>query len=379
VSFVVNDTNLLLNPLNGTLIYVFDGTSIIFTNEVSIGTNVMPYSNLRMGQTYEYAIVGVFDPLDGLGKRAFILQQNTFTTSKGFEFDETSSTVDSISLSLDKLDLNNGIVTQVEVLLNDNVILTSNENNLAYTFNDLLSNTLYDVVVNYSYSINENGENVTITDTIETQIQTDARPIPTLTFEIISVDDSQVEFTYLVSDIEIVALEKAELYLGNTLIETITSLEDFNLSSLLSDTNYAVVLYYAYDLNDGNGPIPTTYSSSFKTESKFIPSVMFTSAINFGNQLFAKFRITDQSDVASILSFDLYKDGQIVQTINSFTTRLVANQTYIFEGDLTFTYLGSGDYLLVANYSYDLNDGQGIINVDSIEIEDENTLRFISN
>jgi hypothetical protein len=94
--------------------------------------------------------------------------------------------------------------------------------------------------------------------------------------------------------------------------------------------------------------------------------------------LFAYFRLTDPSAVAEIVSFDLYKDGTLVQSISeNIVLRLLANETYIFEGDLSFEYLGSGDYLLVANYTYDLNDGNGVITIDTTGVNDNNTLGYI--
>lgn len=379
VSFVVNDSNLLLNPTNGTMMYIFDGTRIVFQNVVSIGTNVIPYSNLRMGSTYEYAIVGVFDPLDGLGKRAFILHQNIFTTSKGFEFSLEESTTEVISFSIDALDLNNGSVDLVEIILNDEVVVSSLENLTSYTFEGLLSNTAYTVVANYRYSITENGASVEVSDTIETEITTQAKPVPIVEITVLEVSDDDISFTYDVSDLSSVIFEKLELYLNDTLVETMTELSSINLASLLSNTTYDLILYYTYDLNDGNGAIAVNYESSFTTLEKTAPTIIFTSAIAFGNSLFAKFRISDIDDLVEIIRFDLYKDGILVQSISEeITTQLAADETYVFDGDLTFEFLGSGDYILVAIYQYDLNDGNGFILVDTTDISDDNTLRYIA-
>jgi hypothetical protein len=379
VSFVVNDVNLLLNPTNGTMIYVFDGTNIVFANTVSIGTNVMPYSNLRMGSTYEYAIVGVYDPLDGLGKRAFILHQNTFTTSKGFAFDNISSETDSISFDINAFDLNNGSIDLIEVALNDEVIQSSTLDLESYVFDSLLSNTNYDVTVTYSYSITVDGTSVKVTDTIQTQVKTATKPTPTINFSVLEVSQKDISFAYQVSDIESVTFEKIDLLLEGELVFTISDLSTLSLDMLLSNSNYSVLLYYTYNLNDGNGDIPQTFESSFKTLSNTKPEVVFTSAIAFASTLFAKFRLTDPSAVGEIVSFDLYKDGTLVQSISeNIVLRLLANETYIFEGDLSFEYLGSGDYLLVANYTYDLNDGNGVITIDTTDVNDINTLRYIN-
>lgn len=379
VAFVINDVNLLLNPINGTMIYVFDGSSIVFSNTVSVGTNVMPYSNLRMGSTYEYAIVGVFDPLDGLGKRAFILHQNTFTTSKGFEFDDLSSTTDSISFSIDALDLNNGSINLIEVILNDEIVQTSELDLEVYVFDSLLSNTNYDVVVTYSYSITVDGTQVEVSDTIQTQIKTEVKPTPTINVTILEVTQEGVQFSYQVSDIESVSFERVDVLLEGDVVLSITDLSNLSLDSLLSNTNYTVILYYTYDLNDGSGNIPQTYESSFKTLAKTNPEIIFTSAIAFSNTLFAKFRLTDPNDLAEIISFDLYKDGELIQTISeNIVLRPVLDKDDTFEGDLTFQFLGQGDYLLVANYKYDLNDGNGVITIDTTGVNDDNTLRYIN-
>jgi hypothetical protein len=69
--------------LDTAFLYVFDGTNIMYTQPVNIGVNSISIPDLMMGHTYEYAITTVFDPLDSVGARLFVLNQGIITTLHG--------------------------------------------------------------------------------------------------------------------------------------------------------------------------------------------------------------------------------------------------------------------------------------------------------
>lgn len=280
LSIDILDTESLLDTTNLPLLYIFDGEVITQTQTLNIGLNQITVSNLLMGNSYEYAVVAVYNPLDGLGQRPFVLASNTFET------------LDGMALTIDE-------ITTTAV----------------------------------TYSVKELTENV----------------------ELISVS----------------------LYDGDTLIETNNTSVTFTFNTLLSNTDYVLEMTYAYTLNGTT--FTKTVTGNFKTTALTPPSLTITSIVAFDTSLFATFRLSDPDAIARIIRFDLYKDGELIEFIdNNIDISLVSGETFIYEGNLTFTYTGPGDYLVVAIYAYNLNDGYEDMLINSIDIDADNTLRFIS-
>jgi hypothetical protein len=263
--------------LDTAFLYVFDGTNIIYTQPVSIGANTFVVSDLMMGHTYEYAITTLFDPLDSIGSRLFILNQGIIETLHGV-IPSVTSTQEGVSSSLATLD---GVtITSVSLYLNDTLVSSITETNNAYVLEDLLSNTTYELRTTYTYTFN---------------------------------------------------------------------------GSSLSQTNI----------------------ETFTTDAKDIPTIKVLSAVSFGNLVFSTFRVTDVDDTITDLEVRLYKDGDLVQTLTNVTlTPQVANPG-TFNASVNLTYTGIGDYLIVVVYTYDLNEGNPLVTVDSLDINADHTLRYL--
>ena len=124
LSFNVSDVDNLINLTNGLNIYLFDAEKLVYTNKLSLGNNLIPYSNLKLGNPYTYVIMGVYDLYDGLGKKAYVLHQNTFETQNGYTYNLVTPTYDSILLSYNKLEGFDGTLKEINVYKGEELVQT---------------------------------------------------------------------------------------------------------------------------------------------------------------------------------------------------------------------------------------------------------------
>ena len=275
LEFTLTDLSSL--SVDTAFLYVFDGTNIMYTNPVSIGINSFVVSDVMMGHTYEYAITTLFDPLDGLGERLFVLNQGIITTLHGVT-PRVTSTQDGVASTLIPLD---GVsITSVSLYLNDTFVSSIIETNNAYVLEDLLSNTTYELRSTYTYTLN---------------------------------------------------------------------------GRLLSQTSI----------------------ETFTTDAKDIPIVKVLSAVSFGNIVFSTFRVTDVDNTITDLEVRLYKDGALVQTLANVTLIPQVANPGTFNASVNLTYSGIGDYLIVVAYAYDLNEGNPLVIVDTLDMNADHTLRYL--
>ena len=368
----------MINTDSPAYLYVFDGETIINQFTLQVGNNVVPFTNLKMGTAYEYAIVAAFDPLDGLGRRAFVLEGNTFTTNQGINESNLTSSYDSVSFDLLTLDDKVTGIVSIKVYQNDTLIQEISESSTSYSVSDLLSNTTYTFDVEYSYTFFSEETDTVLFDTYRFEAKTLEKEIPTLVLDLTSSSDS-ITFEMTFSDESIVSVEKIELFLNNELVSTLTSFDSLSFLELLSNTNYSLIVTYSYDLNDGNGAITVELNNEFSTLENITPELTLTSMIAFGDSIFASFLVEDPDNLMNLVRFDLYKDNILIGTVFAEDIQLLeTNEENVLKGDLVFDFDGSGDYLLVAVYSYDLNDGNGLIVIDSTDVNASNTLRYIA-
>jgi hypothetical protein len=378
VSFTLNNHYDLINTDSPAYLYVFDGETIINQFTLQVGNNVVPFTNLKMGTAYEYAIVAAFDPLDGLGRRAFVLEGNTFTTNQGINESNLTSSYDSVSFDLLTLDDKVAGIVSIKVYQNDTLIQEISESSTSYSVSDLLSNTTYTFDVEYSYTFSSEETDTVLFDTYRFEAKTLEKEIPTLVLDVSSSSDS-ITFEMTFSDETIVSVEKIELFLNNELVSTLTSFDSLSFLELLSNTNYSLKVTYSYDLNDGNGAITVELNNEFSTLENITPELTLTSMIAFGDSIFASFLVDDPDNLMNLVRFDLYKDDILIGSVLAEDIQLLeTNEENVLKGDLVFDFDGSGDYLLVAIYSYDLNDGNGLIVIDSTDVNASNTLRYIA-
>ena|GEM_PF-3518186 len=361
-----DDSNLIGN--NELSVYLFDG-EIVTKKGLKVGQNKVLFDNLTMSTLYEYGVITVFDMLDGEMAHPEWLLRKTFSTMGAFQIENIKTTVNSISFELE----NNGDIGTIDAISLYNAM--TNElveekvgiEEKTIFFNELFSNHLYNLYVDYSYESNS-GE--TISDWIgEIGVRTQARTMPTVVIE--NIIPTQTSFTYevTINDAEGVgSITKIELLYGDGQKIEVEDLMSREFSGLLSDSNYSVSVTYTYDLNDGNGIQTIIKTESVKTKTKRVPMVNLSDFFATKNKIECKLDFIDFDDIGSIIEIGI-KDGEdLIQTTEESTS-------------LSFDDLQSGIvYTIYIQYDYDLNDGKGINSdiysvdyptlVDSISVEE---------
>lgn len=376
LSFVVTDVSNLVNINNGLMMYVFDGTSIINISKLQLGMNVFPFSNLHMGKTYEYAIVAVYDQLDGRGKCANILASNKFTTKEGIKYENIETSYDYIKINFEQLHKEELTIEKVVLLNSDEIIEPVKNSDNSYIFNNLLSNKEYTIETTYSYTIVENGKPVVINKTIETTVETDSRPIPTIEFVDVVPGKEDVTFNFNINDTlpTLGKITAIKLYKDGLLIRDNLSTTNFTINELLSNNTYEIEVEYQYDLKDGNPRQILTYRYEFTTLENATPKVELTSAIIFGDMLTVWFSVNDPDTTLGIIGFEVYNSsGEKVayKDAPDYFNDLTC------EGDVSFTGITNNDsYTIYAIYLYDLNDGNGTVTIDASSIGKDNSIGY---
>jgi hypothetical protein len=214
--------------------------------------------------------------------------------------------------------------------------------------------------------------------TKELEITTLAKTVPTYEILGITIEKEQFGFNYNISDVDQVSETlRYEILLDGSLVETITDLEVLTFSDLLSNNIYELRVYYQYDLNDGQPVVETYVSESITTLAYTKPEVILTMAVDFSNILYIYFEVDDIDNLSTIISFDLYLDGVLLDSKATYDNlNPKPGSDYIEEGDLSFAISETGDYTIVVVYQYDLNDGDGIIVIDENSINEDNQLNY---
>jgi hypothetical protein len=163
------------------------------------------------------------------------------------------------------------IVSLVSNLYLDSFLVgSSNQNQIV--FGSLLSNKNYNLEVVLQYRLSEEGE--ILNKVLSTTYSTDAKAIPVIELEIEDISSTSIGFGVNISDSdEIGSITAIELYLGETLVETLIDLNVREFTGLLSNNEYTIKVTYTYDLNDGFSIL--SFSSSI-TSRTTIEEVIIT-------------------------------------------------------------------------------------------------------
>lgn len=380
VSFSVQDQDQLININSGLNIYLFDGEQLVSQSKLVLGFNVIPYSNLKLGWEYTYAIIGVYDLYDGAGKRAYVLHQNTFTTPNGYTYASVEATYDSFNVTYDTLNGFEGSITEVKVYKGEEEVQTITEGFDNLVIGNLLSNNEYVIKTTYKYSLTVDNAPVEYTQTIEYVAKTLERPIPTVEFVEDSVTQDSISFNYNITDTTTVGkISKIEVYRKGELVSSFD--EDIRLfENLLSDNDYKFIVTYEYDLLDGNGVKTLTAEYTYHTIKKTVPTAVFTSALPISNMVYIMFEVNDIDSIIELISIDLYKGDEKVTSVTEWANYNPDQNTEgLYSGNIVVSGLESGDYTAVFVYKYDMCDGNAPLVVDKDHPTADNKLGFTLN
>ncbi len=343
ISFSVEITDELglLEYSNGELFaMLYDGEEIVATQELTFGEkNAVHFEGLKTGETYTYAIVGVYDAFDKQGVAAHILLSEEFSTNTILSFSSMNATNENVSFSLAWNDAFESEKALTSLILYRNGEKVCDIDKELLSVDGLLSNSEYKIVAEY-----KNGEAV---ETIEYSFKTEKKAIPQVTLNGAGTTQTSVSFVLSITDTDNVAvIEKIVLLHGNDtpVLAENTSVRRFD--NLLSNNEYTIKVTYSYDLNDGNGAKNDVLFITAKTLSYTKPEISISGTAKLDSVDF-DVSINDPHSLGELTKLELLRDGKDTIVNASLNTR-------------SFTNLEKPQaYTIEATYTYNLNDGTG--------------------
>lgn len=243
-----------------------------------------------------------------------------------------------------------GQISVIELLWGDEVVselsdLTVREFTGLFTGND------YTVRVTYTYDLNDNTGEHTVTG--ELDVTTLAKTVPTVRLTLNKAEHTSFTFFLSTTDFDGVGeLVSIELLYGD---EVINSPEDFTIrefAGLLTDNEYTVRATYAYDLGDGKGEQTAVDTLVVQTLAKKVPTVGISlldpkkeeldAYTSFGIDV----NVTDEDGVGYISQLILVhgEEQTVIDDVNTaYFSKLLSGQKY----------------QVIVKYTYDLGNGKG--------------------
>ena len=285
------------------------------------------------GEVIEEADVVEFKTLEKVTPTLSVTNLNVY--SDYVEFEPLVSDIDNV-----------GNLTAIE-LYKDGVMLESKTDLTDYCFYGLLSSNTYELVLKYTYNLNDGGNDRVLE--VRQEFTTLGKIRPTVSIENVEAGQDNVTFEINVSDIDNIGeISKVELYLDNELVQTLEDYNNLEFTNLLSNSRYKIKVTYTYDLNDGTGLHELVVYKNFSTQSKATPSVSIENIEAGQDNVTFEINVTDIDNVGEISKVELYLDNELVQTLEDYN-------------NLEFTNLLSNSYYEIrVTYEYDLNDGKGL-------------------
>lgn len=100
-SAAVTDAKSLLAMSEGKLYAVlYDGDSVVATKELALGTQTVTFDGLATNTLYQYAVIAIYDAMDGVGVSHHVLSQQAVYTKYVVLFHEVQPTPYAVSFSL---------------------------------------------------------------------------------------------------------------------------------------------------------------------------------------------------------------------------------------------------------------------------------------
>ena len=300
---------------------------------------------LLSGETYDVTLTITYDLGDGEGEKTLAISE-TFTTEANetptLEIDALAPAKESLAaptFTITDPD-STGTITTINVLKDGSEVSTWNEGE---GITGLMSDTAYTLEVIYTYDLNDDSGEQTLT--ISETFTTNAKEMPSGSITNSVTNQESITFDYAVTDTDGVITAIEYTFEGNT--EVLTPLSDtISETGLLSNTTYSVAITVTYDLNDGEGEQTLELIESFTTASKETPTLNIDTLTPTKEGLEAPtFTITDPDSTGAITTITVLKDGSEVSSWN--------------EAEAITGLMSDTAYTLEVVYGYDLNDGEG--------------------
>lgn len=325
-------------------IYLSDGKTLIDKKSLNVGDNNITFNNLEAHTLYEYGIAATFDLVDGRDLHSEWLLKNTFETQGIYSIDNIQKTKTSISFDVNK-NGQAGEIDNITLYDNSNGKLVARGDSSTRSFDNLLSNHTYRLYVDFSYYKND----IKIADWVGEDVTTIAKAEPEIVITDISSDKTSVSYKVNLNDVDgISSIDKVELLKNGSVVNSNNGLKEGTFTGLLSNNSYDIRVSYSYDLNDGKGIINSSVEKSIITIAKAEPVISITDEQITDSFIGANLSFDDADSVGILNSVELYKGEELVSSNTSKEINFTGLDYYT-------------DYKVVINYSYDLNDGNGMV------------------
>lgn len=310
-------------------------------------------NKLKMNSTYTYEFIGTFDYYDGKGTTEHSFGEGTFTTLDGVKIINESVTSTSFSF---EYDIKEPSVQISNIYYVDTVDYTPTKCDVNSTnISGLKSNRDYNLYVSYTY-----GE---FSGHLETNFKTLAKQPGSYTVSNVTPTANSVSFSLNIDDEDgATNISSITLYDEETgqKVKTLTNTTNLRFTDLYSNHNYRIEVLYYNNLNDGSSNQYSTIIETFTTLANTSPSYSFVLGNTSYTTADISFNENDPSDIGNVESFELYRNDSPVPELTTKTFEEMSEK-------LKNLYSAS-KYTLKANYSYDLNEGEGEVDK-SISIE----------
>lgn len=180
------------------------------------------------------------------------------------EITNVQSTQTQVSFELNITDMDNvGAITKIELLHGEDAPIVVE--NVARSFDHLLSNNDYTIQVTYVYDLNDGVGERQIVKT--TSITTKAKAVPAVEIANVQSTQTAISFELNVTDTDNVgAITKIELLHGDDEPIVASDLTDCSFANLKSGNIYTIYVEFVYDLNDNKGSITDKVEKEIATD-----------------------------------------------------------------------------------------------------------------
>ena len=224
------------------------------------------FENLLSNNEYTIVVTYTYDLNDGVGEQTVVAEYAFTTFAKAVPIVEVAnvqSTQTQVSFELNITDTDNvGAISKIELLHGEDAPIVAE--NTARSFENLLSNNEYTVVVTYTYDLNDGvGEQTVVAEYAFTTL---AKAMPSATISNLTSTQNTIECDVAYTDVDSVgSVVEIALYRLENKIKSVPFATHVSFDGLESGKEYKVVVEYKYDLNDGKGEITANVDAKYST------------------------------------------------------------------------------------------------------------------
>lgn len=306
------------------------------------------FTDLVANTKYEVRIYYTYDLNDGNGNQEVIYKYEVTTakTKPTVDF-ELESDKYSLTIKPNINDTNNaGNISNIVVKLKDDIVYQGTDLKVL----NLLSNNNYSVTLTYTYNLNDlNGQKEIV---VSKEIQTKSLTKPIITLNSNNITHNSFDLTYdLIDEDNIFKFISGKVFFNGKESQGF-NLDNLSITNLYSNNEYEIRLEYEYNLNDGKGKITENVVIVVRTLKFDKASVKFINMSATETEIYFDFTKNDSNNNLKIVKVELFEANNLDKPLKVLTDV----STLKFDGLTKASF-----YKLVVTYTYDLNDGNGII------------------